>query len=208
MLPQRVRRRDRFVQRTSGGQTVPVMSLGDAKRLLGLASDADAEAVRAARRRLAKRIHPDLHGGDADAMRRINEAAETLLHELGGDPIDPVTVARAETVASAEAVRRARSALRTDHDVCSFVIEALPTVAFEALLVVTSWIGEVVVDEPPDQLDVLLLDPLRCWCRLDLVPDAGASTVSLTIAALPDEPLPDIDDVRDLWVASLNRLGR
>ena len=88
------------------------------------------------------------------------------------------------------------------------MIEALPVVAFEALLVVTSWIGEVVVDEPPYQLDVLLLDPLRCWCRLDLVPDAGASTVSLTIAALPDEPLPDIDDVRDLWVASLNRLGR
>ena len=55
---------------------------------------------------------------------------------------------------------------------------------------------------------MLVLDPLRCWCRLDLVPDAGASTVSLTIAALPDEPLPDIDDVRDLWVANINRLGR
>ena len=101
-----------------------------------------------------------------------------------------------------------RSAERVDHDVASFVIEALPVVAFEALLVVTSWIGEVVVDEPPYQLDVLVLDPLRCWCRLDLVPDAGASTVSLTIAALPDEPLPDIDDVRDLWVAALNHLGR
>jgi hypothetical protein len=92
--------------------------------------------------------------------------------------------------------------------VCSFVIEALPVVAFEALVVVTSWIGEVVVDEPPYQLDALLTDPLRCWCRLELLPDAGATTVSLTIAALADEPLPDIDAVRDLWVASLNRLGR
>ena len=91
---------------------------------------------------------------------------------------------------------------------CSFVIEAMPAVAFEALVVVTSWIGETVVDEPPYQLDTLLTDPLRCWCRLELVPDAGATTVSLTIAALADEPLPDIDDVRDLWVASLNRLGR
>ena len=90
----------------------------------------------------------------------------------------------------------------------SFVIEALPVEAFEALLVVTSWIGEVIVDEPPYQLDVVLTDPLHCWCRLDLVPDAGASTVGITIARLPDEPaLPDIDDVRDLWVASLNRLG-
>ena len=80
--------------------------------------------------------------------------------------------------------------------------------AFEALLVVTSWIGEVISDEPPYQLDVLMTDPIQCWCRLDLVPDAGASTVSVTIAGLPDEPdLPDIDDVRDLWVHSLNQLG-
>jgi hypothetical protein len=179
-----------------------VIALGDARRLLGLATDADADAVRAARRRLAKRIHPDLQGGDAEAMRRLNEAAETLLHELGCDHVEPATVAPPETV------RRTSSAVRIDHDVCSFVIEALPVVAFEALVAVTSWIGEVVVDEPPDQLDALLTDPLRCWCRLELLPDAGATTVSVTIAALPDEPLPDIDDVRDLWVASLNRLGR
>jgi hypothetical protein len=185
-----------------GGKTGSVIALGDARRLLGLATDADADAVRAARRRLAKRIHPDLEGGDAEAMRRLNEAAETLLHELGCDHVEPVTVAPPETV------RRTPSVVRTDHDVCSFVIEALPAVAFEALVVVSSWIGEVVVDEPPYQLDTLLTDPLRCWCRLELLPDAGASTVSLTIAALPDESLPDIDDVRDLWVASLNRLGR
>jgi hypothetical protein len=179
-----------------------VISHGDARRLLGLADDADANAVHAARRRLAKRIHPDLHGGDAEAMRRLNEAADVVLQELGCAPAEVLAASRPDTQ------RRPASRFRTDHDVCSFVIEALPAVAFEALLVVTSWIGEVVVDEPPYQLDVLVLDPLRCWCRLDLVPDAGASTVSLTIGALPDEPLPDIDDVRDLWVGALNRLGR
>jgi hypothetical protein len=179
-----------------------VVSLADARRLLGVGSDADADAVRAARRRLAKAIHPDLEGGDAEAMRRLNEAAETLLHELGGDDVEPATVTPPPTV------RRVPNTVRTDHDVCSFVIEAPPAIAFEALIVVTSWVGEVVVDEPPYQLDALLTDPLRCWCRLELLPDAGATTVSLTIAALADEPLPDIDDVRDLWVASLNRLGR
>jgi hypothetical protein len=181
-----------------------VISLGDARRLLGVASDADADAVRAARRRLAKSMHPDLQGGDAEAMRRLNEAADLVLHEMGCNGAESVTVAAPE----ARSRSRPPSTGRTDHDVCSFVIEALPAVAFEALLVVTSWIGEVVVDEPPYQIDTMLLDPLRCWCRLELVPDAGASTVSLTIAALPDEQLPDIDDVRDLWVASLNRLGR
>jgi hypothetical protein len=135
-------------------------------------------------------------------MRRLNEAADLVLEELGCADVDAVEAR------TPEPTRRPPSAGRIDHDACSFVVEAPPAVALEALLVVTSWIGEVVVDEPPDQLDTLLLDPLRCWCRLELVPDAGATTVSLTIAALADEPLPDIDDVRDLWVASLNRLGR
>ncbi len=183
-----------------------MISPAEARRLLGLADDAGAADVRAARRRMAKRRHPDVDGGDAEAMRRLNEAADLILEQLGAP-------AASDAVPGAwpqpESRRpRPTSAGRVDSDVCSFVIEALPVVAFEALLVVTSWIGEVVVDEPPYQLDVLILDPLRCWCRLDLVPDAGASTVSLTIASLPDEPLPDIDDVRDLWVASLNRLGR
>jgi hypothetical protein len=178
-----------------------VISHAEAWKLLGLRSDASAADVHAARRRLAKRSHPDVDGGDTEAMRRLNEAVEIALTEL----------ARIEPEFSSHPAppppRRQPGPGRTDYDACSFVIEALPVVAFEALLVVTSWIGEVVVEEPPYQLDVLLLDPLRCWCRLDLVPDAGATTVSLTIAALPDEPLPDIDDVRDLWVESLNRLG-
>jgi hypothetical protein len=182
-----------------------VVSLTDARRILGVADDAGADEVNAARRRLAKRSHPDVDGGDTEAMRRLNEAADALLQDLDARDVD---VENDTAVAPRDTARRKASHLRVDSDVASFVIEALPAVAFEALLVVTSWIGEVVVDEPPYQLDVLLLDPLRCWCRLDLVPDAGSSTVSITIAALPDEPLPDIDDVRDLWVNSLNHLGR
>ena len=185
-----------------------VTSQADARHLLGIGDDADADAVRAARRRLAKAIHPDVQGGSADAMRALNEAADAVLGQIASGS----TSGAGEPQPVSEPVRPSRdrrpvSGTRVDHDVASFVIEALPVDAFEALLVVTSWIGEVVVDEPPYQLDVLLLDPLRCWCRLDLVPDAGASTVSITIAGLPDEALPDIDDVRDLWVASLNHLG-
>jgi hypothetical protein len=183
-----------------------VISHADAWKLLGLTSDASAADVHAARRRLAKRSHPDVDGGDTEAMRRLNEAVDIVLTELGRMQLD--SSSPSPPPPSRSPVRRRTSHGGTDHDVCSFVIEALPAVAFEALLVVTSWLGEVVVDEPPYQLDVLLLDPLRCWCRLDLVPDAGASTVSLTIAAIQDEALPDIDDVRDLWVDSVNRLGR
>lgn len=92
-------------------------------------------------------------------------------------------------------------------DVPSFVIDALPAEAFEALLVVTSWIGEVLVDDPPYVLEVHLREPAECWCRLDLVPDAGASTVSLTVAAIDGSPAPLLDDVRDVWVQQLNLPG-
>jgi hypothetical protein len=97
---------------------------------------------------------------------------------------------------------------RLAHDVASFTIEALPVEAFEALLVVASWLGEVIDDDPPYRLDVWLGEPFGCWCRLDLVPDAGASTVGLTLGSIDDRPVPDLDTVRDAWVTQLNTLGR
>jgi hypothetical protein len=98
---------------------------------------------------------------------------------------------------------------RVQHDFPSFTIDALPAEAFEALLVVASWIGELVVDDPPYLLEAQLDDPVPCWCRLELVPDAGGSTVSLTVVfdGLPQEGV-DAETVRDTWVANLNRLGR
>jgi len=183
------------------GDTV---SRPDPRRVLGVGASATVDDVRSARRRLAKSEHPDA-GGSAAAMGAINAAADELLADLEGRaPLaDPGN--RAPDTPRPPA-RHERGA-RIDHDVASFTIEALPVEAFEALLVVTSWIGELIVDEPPYQLDVALAEPLACWCRLDLVPDAGASTVAVTIASLPDEPLPDIDAVRDVWVTALNQLG-
>jgi hypothetical protein len=188
-----------------------VTSQADARQLLGLGDDADADAVRAARRRLAKALHPDV-GGSAEAMQELNEATAIVLNALDEPAASAATATpsfRSQWKSRPSGGFRQHVKVPVAHDVASFVIEALPVEAFEALLVATSWIGEVISDEPPYQLDVLMTDPIRCWCRLDLVPDAGASTVSLTIARLPDEPdLPDIDDVRDLWVQCLNDVGR
>lgn len=193
----------RLVVAVVGGHDAMMEDPGAARRLLGLPDDADADAVRAAWRRLAKRTHPDVEGGSNEAMQRLNDAAAAVLEDLRAGSSRPAEHTHRAPAAS----RRPASSRRYEHDVASFVVEALPAEAFEALLIVTSWLGELVNDEPPYQLDALLLDPLRCWCRLDLLPDAGASTISLTIASLPEESLPDIDDVRDLWVNSLNELG-
>jgi hypothetical protein len=149
-------------------------------------------------------------------MRDLNEAAEVVLAALAeGRQAERPDAANpghgrpdpGQSRGTSTAPGKSHG-LRFDHDVASFTIEALPAEAFEALLVAATWLGEVLVDEPPYQLDVVLGEPVACWCRLDLVPDAGASTVAVTIAALPDLPLPAIDDVRDVWVAALNELGR
>lgn len=182
---------------------------------LGLGREATLGDVRAARRRLAFDRHPD-RGGSAEAMRDLNAAFDAAVgHITGRRPLwaEPET-APAEPSTTAPPIRPSQPGRRpqrwvgrAQHDVPSFVIDALPAEAFEALLVVTSWIGEVLVDDPPYVLEVHLHEPAPCWCRLDLVPDAGASTVSLTVAAIDGQPAPLLDDVRDVWVANLNRPG-
>lgn len=91
-------------------------------------------------------------------------------------------------------------------DVPSFTVEALPVETFEALLLATKELGEVEDDDPPYELRVLLADPLACWCQLDVVPDAGASTVSISIATVEGAPLPPLVEVRNAWIAVLNGL--
>lgn len=185
----------------------------DPYAVLGVAPDATEHELRLARRRLAKDLHPDRAGGRVDAtlaMQRLNEAFERALAAVGRPPV-PVPPAAPASGAPAPDVVVApvpRPGGRLAHDVASFTIEALPVESFEALLIVASWLGEPLDDDPPYRLDVLLGEPFGCWCRLDLVPDAGASTVALTLGSIDGRPVPDIDVVRDAWVAELNTLGR
>ncbi len=179
--------------------------------MLGLQPGSSPAAVQEARRELAKRAHPDV-GGTVEAMQRLNDAAEAALREVASsgssgaarpgrrppsDGADHGRRRRGEAVVGPPGERR-------DHP--SFTVEALPVHTFEGLLVVASWLGELVLDEPPYELEVSLSEPVRGWCRLEIVPDAGSSTVSLAVAAEPGYPAPDIDLVRDVWIDGLNRL--
>jgi hypothetical protein len=163
--------------------------MSDPFAVLGLADTASAEAVRMARRDLAKRHHPDA-GGDAEMMRSINQAAVQALLEIANRVTMP---------------EQRDEPTDVSRDVPSFTVEALPAETFEALLVVTSWIGDVLDDDPPYRLDTHLHEPAPCWCRLELMPDAGASTVSITLANEAGQPLPNIERVRDTWIDQLNR---
>jgi hypothetical protein len=172
--------------------------------VLGLAADADETAIVAARRRLAKDAHPDV-GGDHRRMQELNDAANRAIARarLGGE--DPPKAESAPPPSPSPSPSPAWSR-RFVHDHPSFTIEALPAEAFEALLVTASWIGDVLVDDPPYVLEVHLREPVECWCRLDLLPEAGSSSVGITAAAVEGDAVPDVDAIRDTWVRALNDL--
>lgn len=184
----------------------------DPLALLGLGPEATAEDIRGARRRLAKAHHPD-QGGDAGRMQAINEAADAALHAIGDAPRPGGADAAADAHAPASERSRKhtpgppeRSGSGVVRDVPSFTVEALPVETFEALLIVATWLGEMLDEDPPYRLDTYLYDPFDCWCRLEIVPDAGASTVSLAVAGIDGGPTPDVLAVRDAWIADLNKI--
>jgi len=152
--------------------------------ILGVSRDASADEVRQARNRLAKEHHPDV-GGNAEQMQRVNDAAAAALRMI--------------EVAPRPALRSAPGRIRRDHP--SFTIEALPADAFEALLIVANVLGQIADDEPPYRLEVLLDDPGALWCGVEVVPDGGGSTVSLTVAGSGS-----VTTVRDRFVDELNAL--
>lgn len=151
----------------------------------------------AARRRLARELHPDRDGGDSDRMGRVNRAADAALERLSASDQAPPTTTSTARHAEAERLRR----VRRDHP--SFTIDVLPAEAFEALLIVTGWIGQLADEDPPYRLETVLDGGV--WCALELVPDAAATTVSVAVDVTEGDSV-DVESVRDQWVSALNLL--
>lgn len=66
---------------TKAAVTSANMSAEEARALLGVAADADAETIRAAHRRLIGQTHPD-KGGTEELARRINRARDIALSAI------------------------------------------------------------------------------------------------------------------------------
>lgn len=63
------------------------MSLEEARAVLGVSADADADTVRAAHRRIVTQVHPD-KGGTAELTARVNAARDVLLAALNRNASD------------------------------------------------------------------------------------------------------------------------
>ncbi len=60
------------------------MSLAEAREILGVDADVDEDGIRAAHRRLMKKLHPDTGEGSAALARQVQEARDLLLAHLSG----------------------------------------------------------------------------------------------------------------------------
>ena len=171
------------------------MSNADPFLLLSVDRTATPQEIRRAWREKARTVHPDA-GGSVSGMQELNQALRQAL-ELVGVPKVVKTV-------SPVLVRRER-------DVSSFTVDALPAECFEALLVVAGICGAISHDEPPYQLEFSLHDAevdgfLHGWCRCDLVPEAGATMVSLLVGTAETSEGISVEEVRDYLVANLNAI--
>ncbi len=176
------------------------MNRAEAEFVLGLGPDWTDVELRNRWRAAARTHHPDVRpddGGSHASMARINEAYAHL-KQLQDRDSAPESVA----AASARPERASRLPAMRTIERPAFVIDALPVVAFEALLVSARILGDVIDDDPPYLLEVLIEDPVMTWCRLELVPDAGASTVTIV-----SDGRIDLDVLCRLWVDAVNEVG-
>lgn len=161
--------------------------------VLGIAPTADEAQIRKAWRLGARMAHPDA-GGSAERMHVLNEALDAALR-------------------SAKSPRHGFGARhyggRLDRDVSSFTIDVLPVESYAALEIVAAEIGSLITNDPPYTIEFTLhQSPLdeggHSWCRCDLVPEAGATTVHITVGSDGAALVPPVEAVRDLLVAALN----
>lgn len=159
-----------------------------ARSILGVDEFATADEILAVRRRLALRNHPD-RGGDPRSMVEINRATEVLLDFLSSGSqgaLDSVFVVEVD------------HGIDVDHP--SFVIDVLPVEAFEYVSLAAHVLGQVIDEEPPYSIELLLASLPDAWCRLDIVPDAGSSTVSISARGVV------ASDLVESWVDTINEL--
>ncbi len=187
----------------------------DCFEILGLdAERAEADDVVRERRRLAARYHPD-RGGGPSRMVEINAAADQALERIAlrkrvGTESDQPTRAPADRSDARASASQSSDADRPRVvDRPSFTVDVLPVDAFEGLVLVAPELGEVVDDDPPYVLEMLIRDRgdgHGTWCRLELVPDAGSTTVTLHIETEGLDASPTVAEIRDAWIDGLNRL--
>lgn len=168
--------------------------------VLGVDESATEQDLRQAWRHLAVRAHPDA-GGSHEQMTQLNQALHLCLIQVRerAQQIEPIKK-------TLRPVRR-----RIAQEMSSFTVNVLPVECWHALEIVAATCGPTIAAEPPYLLEFFLQDSplenaIQSWCRCDLVPEAGSTTVHVTVGSADELSAPELDNVRDFLVAELNEL--
>ncbi len=172
----------------------------DPWEVLGLdPARATVEAVRNAKRRLAKLHHPDVVAGGgggtgavAEASARlaqVNHAVELALADLS-TRCPPGSAPRYVPMPAPSAADAAVWAAGEDEADATFTIRALPVDAFELVLLAFSAIGDPKVVDEPYLLEGQVDDPFLGVARVELAPEAGGSIVTVTTWPNPRSTAP------------------
>lgn len=165
--------------------------------MLGVPPGSTESEIRAAWRLRAQQLHPDA-GGSHTEMIVLNAALHQAL------------LWRETPVAPSEARQRTtRTHSFVSRDVSSFTINDLPVVAFETLTVAAAHCGQVTDEECPYLLEFTMHESglaalSRAVCRCELMPEAGGTTVHLSVTGAGPVPL---ETVRDMLVGIVNEIS-
>jgi hypothetical protein len=178
------------------------MIASEAFLLLHVQPGSSIDEIRKAWRQQSVLFHPDT-GGSNEAMIALNKALEIALEWSPEQDFDPAVQGESKKASSAHH--------RLRRDVSSFTVNVLPVECWHGLEIVASLCGPTIQDDPPYLLEFLLHDTslpesLHGWCRCECVPEAGGTTVHLTVGSAQETEMPNIDAVRDYLVEQLNRI--
>ncbi len=183
------------------------MTTPDPWQILGLPAGSSLAEARAARRRLAKRLHPDVHAARPPAERAELSARMTAVNraltEIEGRCAEEAAVASV----SPDSPDSPDSHAEEPGDPDTFSVGVLPAEAFEALFLAAYGVGDILVADEPYLLEVYLREPAPCFCRLTLVPEAGGSIVTVDVGPAAESiEAPTGSEVVAVLVAELDAL--
>ena len=178
------------------------MIASEAFLLLDVQPGSSVDEIRKAWRQQSVLFHPDT-GGSNEAMIALNRALEIALR--WSPQQDSESSVKDELNNASSASHRLR------RDVSSFTVNVLPVECWHGLELMAALCGPTIQDEPPYLLEFLLHDTslpdsLHGWCRCECVPEAGGTTVHLTVGSAQESEMPNIDQVRDYLVEQLNHI--
>jgi hypothetical protein len=179
------------------------VTVNDPWAVLGLPPGSSIADARAARRRLAKELHPDLHTGVSPAEIASLSSRMTLVNRAVADIEGRAT----NEPAPFPPPPSAGPAVGADAAADSFSLDWLPAEAFEVLFLAAYGLGDILVADEPYLLELYLVEPSPCFCRLTLAPEAGGSIVTVDITPAADSRnAPEPAAVIRVLIAELNAL--